>query len=180
VLPANLIKHDRGLYMPERKPSEPVRLEIESVNDMIDTRTPDDPYDLNRFVEAQAVNYSEAITELRSARKRSHWMWYVFPQIAGLGHSSMSERYAIRNEGEARAYLAHPVLGQRLIECAEAVLHTDRRTAAEIFGSPDDLKLRSCATLFARVSGDGSVFQKLLDKYFAGKPDASTVEILSI
>jgi uncharacterized protein (DUF1810 family) len=180
VLPANLITPDRELYMPERKPSEPVRLEIESVNDMIDNRTPDDPYDLNRFIEAQAVNYSEAIAELRSGRKRSHWMWYVFPQIAGLGHSSMSKRYAIRNEGEARAYLAHPVLGQRLIECAEAVLHTDGLTATEIFGSPDDLKLRSCATLFARVAGNGSVFQKLLDKYFGGKPDTSTTELLWI
>jgi uncharacterized protein (DUF1810 family) len=124
-----------------------------------------DPYDLNRFVDAQEGNYSAAIAELRAGQKRSHWIRYVFPQIAGLGHSSMSERYAIRSEDEARAYLAHPVLGPRLIECAEAVLAIENRSPREIMGSPDDLKLKSCATLFAHISPDGSVFHQILDKY---------------
>jgi uncharacterized protein (DUF1810 family) len=161
--------------MLERTPSEPIRLEVESLNDMIDNQEVADPYDLNRFVEAQAINYSDAIAELRAGRKRSHWMWYVFPQIAGLGRSSMSERYAIRSEDEARAYLAHPVLGQRLIECAEAVLAIEGRSAGEIMGSPDDLKLRSCATLFAHFSPAGSIFHRLLDKYYSSEPDKATL-----
>jgi uncharacterized protein (DUF1810 family) len=161
--------------MSEKTPSEPVRLEVENLNDMIDNRTADDPYDLNRFVEAQEGNYADAIAELRAGKKRTHWMWYVFPQIAGLGQSSMSERYAIRGEDEARAYLAHPVLGPRLLECAKAVLHIEGRTAAEIMGWPDDLKLRSCATLFAWVSPTGSVFHRLLDSYFGGETDNVTM-----
>jgi uncharacterized protein (DUF1810 family) len=107
-------------------------------------------------------------------------MWYVFPQIDGLGFSATSRRYAIRSLAEAQAYLAHPVLGPRLLECAQAALRIDGRSAREIFGSPDDLKLRSCATLFARVSPPGSVFDRLLDTYFQGARDGRTLELLGI
>jgi uncharacterized protein (DUF1810 family) len=138
----------------------------------------DNPYDLNRFLGAQQVNYADALSELGAGRKRTHWMWYVFPQVAGLGNSPMSVRYAIRNEDEARAYLDHPVLGRRLIECAEAVLALDSRSAHDIFGSPDDLKLRSCATLFAHVSPPGSVFERLLDKYYSSEHDPRTLSLL--
>ncbi len=137
-----------------------------------------DSFDLNRFVQAQKENYSDALAELHSGQKRSHWMWYVFPQIAGLGHSPMSERYAIRNEDEAGAYLSHPVLGPRLIECAEAVLAIENRSAREIMGSPDDLKLKSCATLFAHISREGSVFHRLLHKYYSSEPDKRTLQKL--
>ena len=137
-----------------------------------------DPFGLNRFVEAQALNYAEALSELRSGRKRSHWMWYVFPQLARLGSSSMAARYAIRCEDEARAYLAHPVLGPRLIECAEAVLAINDKSAHDILGSPDDLKLRSCATLFARVSPTGSVFERVLDRYYSSAGDPKTLQLL--
>jgi uncharacterized protein (DUF1810 family) len=133
---------------------------------------------LDRFVEAQAVNYSDAIAELRAGRKSSHWMWYVFPQIAGLGHSTMSERYAIRSEDEARAYLAHTILGPRLIECAEAVLAIENQSAREIMGYPDDLKLKSCATLFAHISAASSVFHRILDKYYSSEADSKTLQML--
>jgi uncharacterized protein (DUF1810 family) len=139
-----------------------------------------DPYDLNRFVEAQEAHYSVALSELRSGRKSTHWIWYIFPQIAGLGHSAMSERYAIRSEVEARAYLTHPVLGPRIIECAEAVLGVENRSAIDIMGLPDDLKLKSCATLFAHVSPDESVFHKILDKYYSSEPDRSTLQRLNV
>ena len=152
---------------------------MEALNDMIDNESSTDPYDLNRFIEAQAVNYSDALAELRAGQKRSHWMWYVFPQIASLGHSAMSARYAIRSADEARAYLAHPVLGPRLIECAEAVLAIENRSAREIMGSPDDLKLRSCATLFAEISPERSVFQRVLDKYYTSEPDQRTLELVA-
>lgn len=151
---------------------------MEVLTDMIDNRIAMDPYDLNRFVDAQQLNYFDALVELRAGQKRSHWMWYVFPQIAGLGHSAMAERYAIRSEAEARAYLAHPILGPRLIECAEAVLAIENRSASEILGSPDDLKLKSCATLFAHISPDGSVFHRILDKYYSSAPDPMTVRQL--
>ena len=111
-----------------------------------------DPFDLARFVDAQAGDYARALDEIRRGRKQSHWMWYVFPQFLGLGGSAMSRRYAIRSAAEATAYLEHPVLGPRLRECAGAVLANTGRTAHEIFGSPDDLKLRSSATLFASTS----------------------------
>ena len=137
-----------------------------------------DPFDLRRFVEAQASVYHRALAEIQSGRKRSHWMWYIFPQFAGLGFSSTSQHYAIKSLAEARAYLAHPLLGPRLAECCEAALRVEGRTAREAFGSPDDLKLRSCATLFARVSPAGSVFERLLDKYFAGQPDEKTLVLL--
>jgi uncharacterized protein (DUF1810 family) len=138
-----------------------------------------DDYDLNRFVEAQRPTYEDALAELRTGRKCSHWMWYVFPQIAGLGRSETSRRYAIRNADEAKAYLDHPLLGSRLVECAAAVLATDGRSAYEIFGSPDDLKLHSSATLFARASPPGSVFSRLLAKYFGGREDEETVRLLA-
>ena len=138
----------------------------------------DDPYDLNRFIEAQNTNYEDAVSELREGRKRSHWMWYVFPQITGLGNSAMSYRYGITSADEARAYLAHPVLGTRLIECAEAVLTIQNRSANEIFGSPDDLKLKSSATLFAQVSPPGSVFEQILDKYYSSERDSRTLTLI--
>ena len=145
-----------------------------------DGRREDDPYDLSRFVRAQEVGYEQIVAEIRSGRKRSHWMWYVFPQIDGLGFSSLSKRYSIKSLGEARAYLAHPVLGPRLLECAEAVVSLEGRSATEIFGSPDDMKLRSCATLFACVSPSGSVFARLLGKYYRGRRDGKTVQLLGI
>ena len=128
-----------------------------------------DPHDLARFVEAQRDDYEQALAEIRGGRKRSHWMWYIFPQFDGLGFSSTSRRYAIKSVAEAEAYLRHPVLGPRLVECAEALLHLEGRSASEIFGSPDDMKLRSCATLFARVSPAGSVFERLLAEVFPGR-----------
>ena len=134
--------------------------------------------DLSRFVEAQAPDYDRALAELRGGRKRSHWMWYVFPQLEGLGTSPTSKRFAIRSLDEARAYLEHPVLGPRIRECAEAVLTVEGRSAREILGSPDDLKLRSCATLFASVTPAGSVFHRVLDKYYGGARDPRTIERL--
>jgi uncharacterized protein (DUF1810 family) len=134
----------------------------------------DDPHNLQRFVDAQKEDYKQALLEIRSGRKRSHWMWYVFPQFDGLGFSPMSRHYAIKSVAEAQAYLAHAVLGPRLIACAEAVLGAQALTATDIFGSPDDLKLRSSATLFARVSPPGSVFHRILDKYFQGEGDERT------
>ena len=135
----------------------------------------DASHDLSRFVEAQQGVYERALAEIRRGRKHSHWMWFIFPQIAGLGMSATSKLYAIRDLAEARAYLDHPVLGKRLLECAEAALGVEGRSALEIFGPIDQMKLRSCATLFARVSPAGSVFHRLLDKYFAGEPDDKTV-----
>jgi uncharacterized protein (DUF1810 family) len=137
-----------------------------------------DPHDLGRFVEAQEDDYEEALSEVRSGRKVSHWMWYVFPQFAGLGFSPTSQRYAIKSRAEAAAYLRHPILGPRLVAIAEAALRVEGRSALEIFGSPDDMKLRSCATLFAFVSPEGSVFHRLLDKYFRGEPDTTTLRLL--
>lgn len=136
------------------------------------------PAGLDRFVEAQKGDYERALDEIRSGRKASHWMWYIFPQIDGLGSSAMAKRYAIRDLAEAEAYLRHPVLGPRLIECAEAALAIEGKSATEVFGYPDDLKLRSCATLFARVSPPGSVFEQLLAKYFRATADQRTLELL--
>ena len=137
-----------------------------------------DPHNLGRFIQAQEEDYPQALSEIRSGRKRSHWMWYVFPQFEGLGMSATSHQYSIKSLDEARAYLAHPVLGPRLRECAEGVLDVNGTSAAEMFGSPDDLKLRSSATLFAHVSPGGSVFHQLLDKYFQGQPDTKTMQLL--
>ena len=132
-----------------------------------------DPYDLERFVQAQAADYDRALSELRAGKKRSHWMWYIFPQLEGLGHSPMSQRYSIKSVAEARAYLDHPVLGPRLRDSAAIVRDIEGRTALEIFGSPDDLKLRSCVTLFAGVSVE-PVFEQVLEKYFDGQHDEKT------
>jgi uncharacterized protein (DUF1810 family) len=140
----------------------------------------DDPYDLNRFVRAQQDDYAQALSEIKSGRKRSHWMWYIFPQFDGLAFSSTSKHYAIKSVEEARAYLDHLVLGPRLLACAEAVIGIEGRSATEIFGSPDDLKLRSCATLFACVSPPGSVFHRLLDQYYRGDLDSKTLRLLGI
>ena len=137
-----------------------------------------DPYDLDRFVQAQAVDYGRALSELRAGEKRSHWMWYIFPQLSGLGQSQMSQRYSIKSAAEARAYLDHPVLGPRLRESAAVVHNLVGRSALEIFGTPDDMKLRSCATLFAQVSHE-NVFDQLLQKYFKGEPDKETLRRLS-
>ena len=139
-----------------------------------------DPYDLSRFVQAQKPDYEDALREIRRGRKTSHWMWYIFPQVDGLGFSATSRFYAIQSLAEAAAYLAHPILGPRLQECAEAVLGVEGRSATEIFGCPDDLKLRSCATLFACASPAGSAFHRVLDKYFQGQPDRKTLELLGM
>jgi uncharacterized protein (DUF1810 family) len=133
---------------------------------------------LQRFVDAQRTTYERALAEIERGLKRSHWMWYVFPQLAGLGASATSRRYAIASLDEAAAYLRHTLLGPRLEACAEAALAVEGRSAREIFGTPDDLKLRSCATLFAQVSPAGSVFHRLLDKYFDGNPDEATLRLL--
>ena len=140
----------------------------------------DDPHDLRRFVRAQENDYQRALAEIVSGRKRSHWMWYVFPQYDGLATSATSKQYAIKSVAEAKAYLDHPVLGPRLLECAEAVMDIEGRSATDIFGSPDDLKLRSCATLFASLLPPGSVFDRLLEKYFGGRPDEKTLQLLTL
>jgi uncharacterized protein (DUF1810 family) len=140
--------------------------------------TETDPYDLVRFLQAQEGDYDRALAEINGGRKRSHWMWYIFPQIDGLAFSSTSKFYAIKNRDEARAYLEHPILGPRLLECAEAVVRLEGKSAREVFGSPDDLKLRSCATLFACVSPPGSVFERLLAKYYEGQRDEKTLQLL--
>ena len=137
-----------------------------------------DPHELGRFVAAQADDYDRALAEVRAGRKRSHWMWYIFPQVGGLGSSSMARRYAIGSLDEARAYLAHPVLGPRLVAIAEAALGVAGRSALDIFGSPDDMKLRSSATLFALVAPPDSAFERLLDRYFGGERDGRTVELV--
>lgn len=135
---------------------------------------------LNRFVEAQEADYERALSEIVGGRKRTHWMWYIFPQIDGLGFSSISKRFSINGVEEAKAYLDHPVLGPRLLKCAEAVLEVEGRSVTEIFGSPDDLKLKSCATLFACVLAPGSVFDRLLAKYYSGARDEKTLHLLEL
>ena len=137
-----------------------------------------DPHNLKRFLDSQEQIYGQALTEVRDGRKRSHWMWYIFPQYDGLGFSPASKFYAIKSVAEAQAYLRHPILGPRLVECFEAAIGVEARSAAEVFGSPDDLKLRSCATLFAALSPVGSVFERLLDKYFQGMSDRKTLELM--
>ena len=137
-----------------------------------------DTHELDRFVRAQEGDYERALAEVRAGRKRTHWMWYIFPQLEGLGSSSMAKRYGIKSMEEARAYLEHPILGPRLVECMEAVLAVEGRTAHEIFGSPDDLKLQSCATLFACVAGKDSVFDRVVEKYYEGERDIRTLELL--
>ena len=132
---------------------------------------------LNRFVEAQVSAYSAALAEVKRGRKQSHWMWYVFPQVQGLGFSSTAQHYAIQDRAEAAAYLQHPVLGARLREISAALLALETSDANRVFGSPDDLKLRSSMTLFAAVPSD-PVFQLVLDKFFNGAPDSKTLQLL--
>jgi uncharacterized protein (DUF1810 family) len=138
------------------------------------------PFDLSRFLLAQEEDYDQALAEIKNGRKRTHWMWFIFPQIDGLGFSSTAKYYSIKSIDEARAYLEHPILGPRLRECAEAAVSVEGRSATEIFGSPDDLKLRSCATLFACVSPPGSVFERLLAKFYRGARDEKTLQLLGI
>ncbi len=137
-----------------------------------------DPHDLRRFVDAQERVIDQVTAELRAGRKRSHWMWFVFPQIAGLGFSAMAERYAIHSRAEAIAYLAHPVLGPRLVECTSLVNAVDGPSLNAILGSPDDLKFRSSMTLFAAVATDPSPFEAALKKYCGGERDARTLALL--
>jgi len=137
-----------------------------------------DPFDLGRFVAAQADVYAQALSEIKRGRKCSHWIWFIFPQIDGLGTSTTSRFYGIKSADEARAYLSHSVLGPRLTECSEVLLRSAAGSAEEIFGYPDYLKLRSSMTLFASVSGAGSVFEQVLAKYFDGEPDEKTLELL--
>jgi uncharacterized protein (DUF1810 family) len=138
----------------------------------------DDPFNLARFVSAQEPVLEAVCRELRDGQKRTHWMWFIFPQIDGLGFSSTSRRYAIKGRAEAEQYLRHPVLGKRLRECAEILLGLQGRTASAIFGSPDDLKLKSSMTLFAAVSAPGSVFERVLDQYYQGQRDEKTLRLL--
>ncbi|QOY93187.1 DUF1810 domain-containing protein [Massilia sp. UMI-21] len=135
----------------------------------------DNEFDLERFIRAQEPVYATVLAELRAGRKHSHWMWFVFPQVAGLGRSDMARRYAIASADEAAAYLAHPVLGARLRECASIVAALDGPSADEIFGQPDALKFRSSMTLFADVAPDEAVFQACIDKYFDGQADEATL-----
>lgn len=142
----------------------------------------DDPYGLERFVAAQddGGTYQRAVAELRAGAKRGHWMWFVFPQIAGLGFSAMSQRYAIASLAEARVYVAHPVLGPRLADCARILAATEGKSAAAIFGDIDAMKLRSSMTLFMTAAPDEPAFAAVLEKYFAGQPDAATLERLAL
>lgn len=137
-----------------------------------------DPHDLSRFVDAQRPVYDSALAEIRAGRKRSHWMWFVLPQVKGLGFSSSSEYFGIGSLAEARAFLDHPVLGARLVECTEALLAHEDRSATSIMGSPDDLKLRSSLTLFSLVEPQGSVFHRGLERFFEGQPDELTLDIV--
>jgi uncharacterized protein (DUF1810 family) len=134
-----------------------------------------DKYNLQRFVDAQSRVFDQVLTELRQGRKRSHWMWFIFPQIAGLGSSEMAQRFAISGRDEALAYLDHSTLGPRLRQCTELVNHVSGSTVEEIFGYPDDLKFRSSMTLFAAVAPGEEAFRAALEKYFAGKPDSATI-----
>jgi uncharacterized protein (DUF1810 family) len=138
----------------------------------------DEPYDLARFVTAQEPVIEQVYRELRAGRKQSHWMWFVFPQLVGLGRSPMAQRYAIGSLSEAKAYLDHPVLGRRLVELTEIVNRVADRSVLEIFGSPDDMKFHSSMTLFAAASPETAAFAAALDRYFAGQPDRATMERL--
>jgi uncharacterized protein (DUF1810 family) len=148
------------------------------MTEMSNTAGRDDPFNLTRFTSAQHGVYGRALAELKNGEKRSHWMWFIFPQIDGLGCSTTTKHYAIKSMEEARQYLNHPVLGPRLVECTEAVLAIEGRTASEIFAPPDDMKLRSSMTLFASAADAPGAFGRALDKYFEGAPDTKTLQIL--
>ena len=140
--------------------------------------SPDDPYDLNRFLSAQEGVYERALAELKGGAKRTHWMWFIFPQIDGLGYSPTAKRYSIKSVEEARQYLNHPVLGKRLLECTAAVVAFKGGSISELFGYPDDLKFKSSMTLFEKISGSGSVFSIVLDRYCQGERDSMTLSLL--
>jgi len=133
---------------------------------------------LDRFLAAQEQHYERALDELNKGQKESHWMWFIFPQLQGIGYSPVTRHYAISGIDEAAAYLSHPVLGQRLLECFKTVLAIEGKAAIDIFGTPDDKKLHACSTLFAHISDADSVFEKTIDKYFKGEKHASTMRIL--
>lgn len=143
-----------------------------------DKHDPSKPFNLNRFISAQEKVYDRVLTELKNGRKRSHWMWYIFPQLDGLAHSTTSKYYAIKSREEAIAYLNHPVLGARLRECAEAVLDVEGKTVSQIFGYPDALKLKSSMTLFSEVAAE-PIFIRVIDKYFQGERDEKTLQLLN-
>lgn len=136
-----------------------------------------DPFDLQRFVAAQDAVLDVVLAELRAGRKRSHWIWFVFPQLAALGLSPMAKRYGLRSLSEARAYLAHPVLGERLRHCCGLLLQLEGVSAHQVLGHPDDLKLRSCLTLFQLAAPDEALFRECLERFYGGQPDGSTVEL---
>jgi len=138
-----------------------------------------DDYNLQRFLDAQEPVYDTVLDELRAGRKYNYWIWFIFPQIAGLGRSGMAQRFAIASLHEAKAYLQHPVLGPRLRECTQLVLNVEGRSAEEIFGYPDHLKFRSCMTLFLTAATDNTLFNAALLKYFDGKPDQLTLDLLA-
>ena len=138
-----------------------------------------DVYNLHRFLDAQERIYDTVLDELRAGRKSSHWIWFIFPQITGLGHSGMAQKFAIASLDEAKAYLQHPVLGPRLRECTQLVLNVEGRSAEEIFPYPDNLKFRSCTTLFMTATTDNKIFKDALLKYFDGKPDTLTLNLLA-
>ena len=137
-----------------------------------------DRFNLSRFIEAQEGDYSDVLDELKRGKKAGHWIWYVFPQMASLGHSAMSERYSISCINEARAYIGHPILGPRLVECTELILAVEGKTAEQIFGSLDAMKFRSSMTLFSHVGEADSVYQRALSKYFDGEPDPKTLKAM--
>lgn len=137
-----------------------------------------DTYDLQRFVDAQSRDYQQVCEELRAGHKRSHWIWYIFPQMRGLGRSETASYYGIASREEAQAYLAHPVLGARLRECTRLVNQVEHRSVDQIFGYPDNLKFRSSMTLFAATASDKQIFEDALKKYFAGEPDQQTLNLL--
>ncbi|MEO8414024.1 MAG: DUF1810 domain-containing protein [Ginsengibacter sp.] len=136
------------------------------------------PYNLQRFTDAQESKFTIAFNEIKNGRKQSHWMWFIFPQIAGLGFSDMSKRYAINDITEARLYMAHPILGKRLIDISNALLDVHGKTANQVFGSPDDIKLKSCMTLFSLLANTNPVFEEILIKYFGGAKDTKTLQLI--
>ena len=144
-----------------------------------DTISHDKTFDLTRFEKAQENIYDGVLLELTNGKKRTHWMWYIFPQLDGLGHSATAKYYAIKSREEARQYLNHPVLGKRLLECTKTLLAIEGRSSLDIFGYPDNLKLKSSMTLFASVTEPDSVFVRILDKYFNGEQDLLTLQLLS-
>lgn len=146
----------------------------------MNTREADDPYNLQRFLEAQETVYEAARSELSAGAKRGHWIWFVFPQLKGLGMSAMSQEFGITSLAEAKAYASHPILGARLRECTRLVLNIENRSVDEIFGYPDNLKFRSSMTLFVKSAPDNNIFKSALEKYFGGEGDPLTLEKLGI